>query len=84
MIKDKLAQSNPLQELSAQFQGNSPRLPEETCLLENLQDVGQMTLRLNKKNIVKMNKFKKSKNKLFLIKNHLKKNNQQKMRVNMG
>ena len=84
MIKDKQIQSNPLLELSAQFQDKNPHLLEETCLLENLQDVGQMTLRLNKKNLVKMNKFKKSKNKLFLIKNHLKKNNQQKVRVNMG
>ena len=85
MIKDKLIQSNPLLELSAQFQGNSLYLLEETCHFENLQDVGQMTQRLNKKNIVKMNKFKKSKNKLFLNKNHLKKkSNQQKVRVNMG
>ena len=85
MIKDKPIQSNLLQELSAQFQGNNLHLLEETCLLENLQDVGQMTLRLNKKNIVKKNKFRKSKNKQFLIKNHLKKkNNQQKVRVNMG
>ena len=85
MIKDNQIQSNLLQELSARFQGNNPHLLEETCHFENLQDVGQMTQRLNKKSIVKKNKFRKSKNKQFLIKNHLKKkNNQQKVRVNMG
>ena len=48
MIEDKPIQSNPLQEHSDQSKGNNPYLLEETCLLENLQDVGQMIQRLNK------------------------------------
>ena len=61
MIEDKPIQSNPLQEHSDQSKGNNPYLLEETCLLENLQDVGQMILRLNKMKLVKMNNSKKSK-----------------------
>ena len=48
MIEDKPIQSNPLQEHSDQSKGNNPYLLEEMCLLENLQDVGQMIQRLNK------------------------------------
>ena len=73
MIKDKPIQSDPLQEHSDRNKGNNPYLLEGTYLLENLQDVGQMIQRLNKRNIVKMNKSKKNKKSLFLIKNHLKK-----------
>lgn len=61
MIEDKPIQSNPLQEHSDQSKGNNPYLLEETCLLENLQDVGQMIQRLNKMKLVKMNNSKKSK-----------------------
>lgn len=61
MIKDKPIQWNPLQEHSDQSKGNNPYLLEETCLLENLQDVGQMIQRLNKMKLAKMNNFKKSK-----------------------
>ena len=73
MIKDKPIQSDPLQEHSDRNKGNNLYLLEGTYLLENLQDVGQMIQRLNKRNIVKMNKSKKNKKSLFLIKNHLKK-----------
>ena len=85
MIKDKPIQSDPLQDYNDQSKGNNPYLLEETYLLRNLQDVGRMIQRLNKRNIVKMNKSKKNKKSLFLIKNHLKRKiNQKKVRVNMG
>ena len=72
MIKDKTIQSDPLQEHSDRSKGNNPYLLERKYLLGNLQDVGQMIQRLNKRNTAKMNKSKKSKKSLFLIKNHLK------------